>query len=253
MNESYDVASDPLTEQDVNGNGERAWEESAAHMSHPPALPVPAIAKPPRINGLIYDAEIIKCIPDKKKKRDPKWQYCRDWSDFRGMGVACVCAYDMYERLPRIFTAGNWADFIKLIPEREEIIGFNSISFDDKLMKTIDVNIRTTYDLMAEAKLTAEAQHRLRYDPRRGGFSLKQLLLDNGLKAKPMDGAHAPMHWQMGNYGAVIDYCMHDVMLLHQLFQRKNRLYVSVLDATLKLPELRSMREAVKKQERADW
>lgn len=42
---------------------------------------------------LIYDCEIIKCIPIRSEKRDPSLEYCAGWEDYDGMGISLIGAW----------------------------------------------------------------------------------------------------------------------------------------------------------------
>ncbi len=52
---------------------------------------------------LIYDVEIAKAVQGKGETRIDGVQYCKGWTDYAGMGVACVCAYDVNEARYRVF------------------------------------------------------------------------------------------------------------------------------------------------------
>lgn len=182
-------------------------------------------------SALVYDIEIENCIPDKVKKKDPRFNYCVGWHDHIGMGIACVGVYDLYTSMPRVFTKGNMGDLQKLILDREEIIGLNSLDFDDKVLLAHGINIKTTYDIMVEARSACGV------DKFTKGFSLAKLLSDNNLASKTGSGELAPVQWQMGQYGAVIDYCLADVMLTYRLLLKRANFHVGTLNRTVKLRE----------------
>jgi hypothetical protein len=50
-----------------------------------------------------------------------------------------------------------------------------------------------------------------------------------------MHGDLAPVEWQRGNRGAVIDYCMRDVMLLWRLIEKLPELIDPVTGKTVSL------------------
>lgn len=57
------------------------------------------------MNALIYDIEIVKGIPDKKKTMLEGIEYCAGWEDHANMGISCEVmtgwrhseAFDVYE------------------------------------------------------------------------------------------------------------------------------------------------------------
>lgn len=171
------------------------------------------------INGLIYDCEIVKCIPS--GNLEPGLQYCDGWTDFANMGISCICCWDLLEDMPRIFLGDNLQEFQALANLRHLIVGFNSISFDDSLCSANGLKIETNYDLLCEVRI-ASGQPPL-YTPgkTRPGYSLNNLALANLSIAKSGSGELAPKLWQQGKFGEVIDYCMRDVVLVKKLLQLK--------------------------------
>lgn len=194
-----------------------------------------------RIDGLIYDCEIVNCVPSSRAgfKKIPQYKYCRGWDDFKGMEISCICAWDLLLDMPRIFTRGNFADFHALCKERKEIIGFNSLHFDDKLIAAHSMPIVTTYDLMVEIK---RACGRWAEGNVKGVFGLGAICAANELPAKTEKGSDAPIMWQAGQYGRVIDYCMNDVMLCKALLERRDAINVKMY-SEIKTVCLREIKE----------
>jgi hypothetical protein len=52
------------------------------------------------------------------------------------------------------------------------------------------------------------------------GYSLGAVAFANMGIHKSGEGANAPIEWQRGNVGAVIDYCLNDVKITKRLFDR---------------------------------
>ena len=50
-----------------------------------------------------------------------------------------------------------------------------------------------------------------------GGYRLDDICQANGLGKKTGWGGSAPIDWQLGHFGRLIDYCMNDVMLTTRL------------------------------------
>jgi hypothetical protein len=171
------------------------------------------------MKGIIYDCEIIKCIPSYDES-EPDLEYCGGWEDFANMGISVIGAYELETNRYRIFLKDNLDEFQNLVEQSEHIIGFNSISFDDNLCRANGINITTTYDLLCEVRIASgQPPH---YTPRRtrGGYSLDALAYANLNCRKSGSGAKAPILWQQGRIGEVIDYCLNDVQITVALWER---------------------------------
>lgn len=169
---------------------------------------------------VVYDAEIIKCIPPKKGEvKSPDLEYCDGWRDFENMGISCICAYDSFEKRYRVFLKDNFPIFQALIDNSDLLVGFNNIPFDNNLLRAngIHINDDKCYDLLREQWRAAGLGDEFRY-PSHVGFSLDATAKANLQEAKTGSGALAPIQWQRGNYGDVIDYCLMDVTLTSRLF-----------------------------------
>jgi len=162
---------------------------------------------------LIYDTEILKCIPDKNKPQNPELEYCGGWNDFKGMGISCL-AYQ-FDTKGVVF---DWDDFdernkfIALIKNQSKIIGFNSIQFDDQLLRANGIEIETTLDVLQEIRFAAFGSHDWRDTPIGYTYSLDAIATANCHK-KTSTGAKAPALWQQGQKKFVRDYCLNDVIL----------------------------------------
>jgi hypothetical protein len=167
---------------------------------------------------LIYDIEIRNAIPDRDGSRVPDVQYCNGWEDFPGMGVAVVGCYDYQAERVRVFCADNIPAFLALLAEQECIVGFNNQRFDDRIVEALGYRIPAgkSYDIYQEVR------HGLGLAPheRRGGYTLGDLCRANFRAPKSASGALAPVQWQRGEIGTVIDYCLHDLHLTKKLLDR---------------------------------
>lgn len=162
---------------------------------------------------IIYDCEIIKGIARKGEPRIEGIEYCDGWRDFENMGISCICAYDYVEKRPRVFLEDNMDDFRELISRTDLVIGFNSLSFDNQLCRANDIDVpnEKSWDLLVEIWKGAGLSPCFQY-PSHMGFSLDACGEANfGIK-KSGNGAMAPVDWQQGRKGKVIDYCLNDVM-----------------------------------------
>jgi hypothetical protein len=165
---------------------------------------------------IVYDCEIVRAIPDKKKDRLRGIQYCKGWRDFAGMGVACVVAYDYDTDGFRVFCEDNLDAFQRMIHLVDVVVGYHNWNFDDPLMEAHGVKIpdKKSYDLYKEIYKA----HGFKLAKRVGGMKLDDVARANFPdRGKTGDGAMAPIHWQRGLIGRVIDYCMGDVLLTRDL------------------------------------
>lgn len=166
---------------------------------------------------LIYDTEIQNCIPDRDGWKSPNYRHCDGWHDFEGMGISVIgCWTDKYGY--DCFLGSQTSQFQKLVDEADEVVGFNSISFDDRLLAANGVRIQTTYDLMREVRRAAG-------EPLTGpctrGYNLNRLAGSNLGKWKTGEGSLAPKLWQDGKFREVIDYCLNDVQILKELYEKR--------------------------------
>ena len=167
---------------------------------------------------LIYDLEIVKAIPDRKKAREPDIEYCAGWDDHANMGVSVIGAYDVIEHRFRVFTKEAFGDFEALAKDRM-VIGFNSIHFDDRVLAAIGINVTTEWDLLQEMWVAAGLGREFKLSSHIG-FGLDATAKANGFSGKTGWGGAAPIQWQRGEYGRVIDYCLEDVRLTWRLVKQ---------------------------------
>ena len=166
-----------------------------------------------KLHACVYDAEIVHCVPQHGEERESDLTYCGGWGDKAGMGVAVVCAIDLWTGRSHIFLEDNLADFQRLAASRHSLVGFNSLSFDDGLLAAAGYPVTTTYDLKRELSNVLP-----------GGQRVKGRTLDDYCRVnlpaaggKSMHGGDAPKHWQRNKRGTVINYCMKDVWLTASL------------------------------------
>ncbi len=169
---------------------------------------------------IIYDCEIIKAIPSKHEAPMAGIEYCAGWHDFENMGISTICAYDYATERHRIFLKDNMHEFQQLVDETDVVVGFNSHRFDDLLPRANGVNVpqAKSYDLLTA--IWAGAGLGPEFSPStHGGFSLDACCKANFKVGKTGDGALAPILWQKGYPGKVIDYCMMDISLTKKLLE----------------------------------
>ena len=171
---------------------------------------------------MIYDIEIEKAIPSKNPADILQdIDYCAGWHDYTNMGISVICAYDYLTERFRVFCKDNIAEFFKLAPERL-MVGFNSIPFDDAVICATYGEIYqpvASYDILREIWKASGLGPTFKY-PSHIGYSLDAVASANLFQEKTGNGALAPVQWQRGEVGSVIDYCLQDVNITKLIFDR---------------------------------
>lgn len=167
------------------------------------------------MNCLIYDCEIVKAIPNKGDDRLEGIDYCDGWRDFENMGISVICACEWPKMIYRVFLEDNFPDFESLAEEVDYVVGFNSIPFDNELLAATtgyEIPEERSFDILRELWAAVGLGPKFVY-PTHMGYGLDDVGLANGLGGKSGSGAKAPVWWQRGSRGKVIDYCLRDVIL----------------------------------------
>ena len=179
------------------------------------------------MDAIVYDIEIVKAIQGGKEERLEGIEYCGGWRDHENMGISVICAYDYVTERSRVFMADNFGEFAALMEEREFLVGFNNIGFDNKTIRAaLGVNINRdidawSYDILAEMWRAAGLDPTRFAPATHGGYGLDPTAAINLNGAKKTGhGAMAPVQWQRGEVGAVVDYCLEDVRLTKDLFDQ---------------------------------
>ena len=177
---------------------------------------------------IIYDCEVINCIPSQKERLNRRFSYCQGWSDFGNMGISVIgfqllgCEgftdgmYSIVNRENVIPFAGDY--FADILAKKPLVIGFNSRRFDDALLKANNMVINTDYDLLEEIRLTSYGSSRWHEQPKGWNYSLGSIARANGM-GKTGSGNFAPQLWQQGKRQEVIDYCLNDVWLTTEILR----------------------------------
>lgn len=169
------------------------------------------------INYLIYDCEIIKCIPDRSGKFEG-YEYCEGWHDHANMGISVIGAYSRSCDHTGYVLGEDLDTFRKLLADHEYVIGFNSRNFDDRLLAANGIEVKTDYDLLEEVRIAAGWGATYDTVPQGYSYSLDAIARANGM-AKTGSGALAPQLWQQGRHQEVIDYCLNDVNITHEILK----------------------------------
>lgn len=169
---------------------------------------------------MVYDIEIKRAIPPKRGQLVEGIEYCEGWHDHANMGIAVVGTYDFITRQYRVFCEDNLGDLTELISRHECVIGFNNVAFDDKVLGVAGIKIDSnkSYDLLREIWVAA-GLYPVYSGVSHNGFSLEAMSQANLKSRKSGNGAMAPVLWQQGQIGSVIDYCLNDVFLTVELIR----------------------------------
>ena len=199
------------------------------------------------LSAIIYDCEIIKCIPPRDGIRNDDFAYCDGWHDHANMGISVIGAYDYltgqlksyvdFDLVPELPGCSDFDEFEHLASLRDHVIGFNSLGFDDKLCTAHDIQVETTYDLLCEVRVASGQPPNYVKGKTKAGYSLDALAKASLGDQKTGHGELAPELWQRGKYYEVIRYCLNDVWLTKRLFDQRAGLIDPTDGTTLVLRE----------------
>ena len=169
---------------------------------------------------IIYDIETIRPVrPRDPAEILPGIEYVDDWQDYRGMGIAVICAYDTEADRFRVFgsqgsdEAPDDLERFAAFAANRVVVGWNNRRFDDPLLAAHGVEVVESWDIKAALMQAGCGGQR--------GNSLEAFAAANLTGAgKSMTGAMAPVWWQRGQRERVIDYCMQDANLTRRLLDR---------------------------------
>jgi len=162
-------------------------------------------------NIVVYDLEIKKSIE----------QCSKGWASHDEMGISVGCAFDYRLMRYRVFMDDNIGELVDRLNEPGTlVVAFNQIGFDNKLLRASKLPLKPdddlrNFDMLVASRLGAGQSANFR----KGGFKLDDHLATLGLPMKTGEGALAPIWWQEGKVGKVIDYCMNDVAQERALFE----------------------------------
>jgi hypothetical protein len=186
---------------------------------------------------LVFDIEIAKAIPSKSEMKNPFFMepgidYCEGWEDFENMGIACLCTYDFRTGRSNVYLPDNLEAFFVAAfggSQPRTLVSFNGINFDGRLLE-FHVPDEYRFALTSASHLDllqmiwkAEGLGPVFQYPSHTGYGLDAVAKANEVGGKSGNGAVAPVLWQQGKIGAVVDYCLHDVYLTSLLFDRALR------------------------------
>jgi DEAD/DEAH box helicase domain-containing protein len=168
--------------------------------------------------ALIFDCEIINCIPNSKEPNNPKYKYCGGWTDYANMGIATIGVATLDTPHTVYFAEGGGVrlEYITDLLKDNFAIGFNSKNFDDKLLQANGINLTTDYDVLEQIRIAAYGSPAWQDCPKGFSYSLDAITAANGFK-KTGHGALAPQLWQDGKRQEVIDYCLNDCRITKEI------------------------------------
>lgn len=175
------------------------------------------------MNAIIYDIEIVKAIPDRKKPNIEGIEYCEGWNDHASMGISVIGCYHVLTDRYRVFCQDNFEDFAELVRTRDVLVSFNGIGFDNKVlahhMSASLFPEAKCYDILRELWVADGLAPEFAY-PSHIGYGLDDVAYANFGLQKTGNGAMAPVDWQQGKIGQVIDYCLNDIKLTKRCLDR---------------------------------
>ena len=168
---------------------------------------------------IVLDVEIKKAILGRNEEPIPDIEYCGGWRDFAGMGISCVCTYDTDTHLSRVFLEEDLLEF-GLYVAGKPTAGFNTKRFDIPLLEANEagpVELSNHYDMLEHIWLALGLNPNKFYPKTHGGWGLDSVCGATLGIHKTGHGAMAPVWWQQGRRGKVIDYCLNDCWMEGQL------------------------------------
>lgn len=174
------------------------------------------------MNIIVYDIEIAKAIQGRNEKKIKGIEYCGGWRDFENMGIACLCAYQYDQKRYRVFMEDNMTEFLEMANYSDMVVGFNSHNFDNQLILAefgFDLTDKT-FDILREIWKAEGLDADIFNMSTHGGYGLDDMCRANFNTQKTGHGRLAPIDFQQGKYGSVIDYCLQDVALTKSLMDK---------------------------------
>lgn len=177
------------------------------------------------MKALVYDLEIKKAILSRNQQAQFGIEYCKGWRDYAGMGISCLCAYDFEERRYRVFDDSNIMEFFYDYSDYLKV-SFNGVAFDNPVIAATWAGLseqasleslnKNSYDILA-SMWEGDGLSRT-FGGGHGGYKLDDTAFQNLNTRKSGNGADAPIWYQQGQLGKVIDYCLEDVRITARLF-----------------------------------
>lgn len=159
----------------------------------------------------VFDLEIKKTIA----------QCSRGWDSYDEMGVSILIIADYVTHRYRVFDEHNIKEGLDILCNYDLIVGFNSVNFDWRVLQATYKDLHRVsgdYDILREIWVSLGLNPDV-FDPNtHGGYKLDDVAFDTIHLRKSGNGADAPLLYQEGKYGELIDYCLNDVKVTKELF-----------------------------------
>lgn len=162
-------------------------------------------------SALVYDIESVQFKElDKKNKIKAE-----------GTRIVCIGFYDYKTGKYDYCLYPNFRKFQRLARQRKEIIGFNSLSFDDRVCAENGITVKTTFDLYERVlkALKQQTKHN-----KRDKYGLDDLAQENLGEGKIKTKTSVEKLWNEGNTNDLIMYCLQDVKLTKGLNDRRKKI-----------------------------
>lgn len=173
---------------------------------------------------IVFDVEIEKAILGRNETPAAGIEYCNGWRDFKGMGISVVTTYDIQSHLTRVFLKEDLPELARYL-DGKATAGFNTKRFDIPLLVEHGVGTAnggfsgSHYDILEEIWLALGLNPDKFVPQTHGGWGLDAVCTATLGYSKTGHGALAPVWWQQGKRGKVIDYCLNDVWMEGQLLR----------------------------------
>lgn len=163
---------------------------------------------------IAFDIEIKRCICKRGEKKQKGVEYCEGFNDTSNMGISTICLYDFDDSRYHVFCDDNLDEFIQLAKIHNTLVSFNGKGFDNKVISSEIPELPLgyldgkSYDIFDEIRKTTGKW-----------CSLDALAQANRLKGKSANGAMAPIWYQTGQWGKLVNYCIYDVWLTVEILK----------------------------------
>lgn len=178
---------------------------------------------------LVYAIEIKKAIQCRNEARIPGIEYCAGFEDHENAGVSSIVTYSYELDTYNIFMDDNLPAFAYLVMDHKgPIVGFNNIRFDNAVISHhVEFGRRSqeealkllndkSYDILAEIWKSLGLNEN-EFSNLHAGYGLDACCKANNIQGKTGHGAKAPVDYQEGRIGQLLDYNLNDVNITKKL------------------------------------